>query len=315
MEIEVPPLPPQLRLSPTGHLLTVRSKPGRSRKLPVVQLRSAALSTVGRLVAGGTPQVVVAPHFTKAAKQLLEKSGWGWIDGNGSARIVSDDLYVHIERPQVSRTSTALPLPPQADRIVRHLLDNYPREFRLTEIATATDLDKGYTSRMIRRLLESGTVAREGRGPIRVTFPAELFELWSQGPDRAEVTLWFASGEPGELAKRLQRSIRWSQTALTGVYAAAVIAPHVTPERLEVFVTDRRAAVGLGRELNAERVERGPNIALLVPRDPAVVRIGGSLHSGHRIASITQVYRDVLQRGRGREREAADFLRRERLKW
>lgn len=280
-----------------------------------MHLRNASLPTVRGLVAGRTPQVLVAPHFTKATKQVLERSGWGWIDHAGSARIVGDDLYVRVERPESSPTSTPLPLPPQADRIVRLLLDNFPHEYRLTEIATETDLDKGYTSRMIRRLLESGTVSREGRGPIRVTFPAELFELWSRGPDRAEPTLWFAADEPRDLVKRIQQSSQSARTALTGVYAAALLAPHVTPERVEVLVTDRRAAVALGRDLRAERVERGFNLVLLVPRDPAVVRIGITVHSGHRVASTTQVYRDVLQRGRGREREAADFLRRERLKW
>ena len=266
-------------------------------------------------MASKTPRVVLAPLFTKATRQLLEDSGWGWIDQNGNIGIVADDLFIRVERPESRRSTGALTLPPQAERIVRHLLDNYPREFRLTEIATETDLDKGYTSRMVRRLLESGTVAREGRGPIRVTFPAELFELWAHGPGRAEATLWFAPGSPAELAAGIGRFDHWKHTALTGVQAAALIAPHVTPERLEVFVRDGRTAAAIALNLGAERVERGSNLEFLVPRDPGIVRVGTRMHSGHRIASTSQVYRDVLQRGRGREREGAEVVRREWLKW
>lgn len=315
MVIDRSALPPEIRLSPTGRSLTVRLRHGRRRTLPAMQLRSASLSTVRDLVASKTPRVVLAPLFTKATRQLLEDSGWGWIDQNGNIGILGDDLFIRVERPESQRSTGALTLPPQAERIVRHLLDNYPREFRLTEIATETELDKGYTSRMVRRLLESGTVAREGRGPIRVTFPAELFELWARGPERSETTLWFASGSPDEITTAIGHVDHWKHTALTGMQAAALIAPHVTPERLEVFVTDGRTAAAIALNLGAEQVERGSNLEFLVPRDPGIVRMGTRMHSGHRIASISQVYRDVLQRGRGREREAGEALRREWLKW
>lgn len=313
--MDIPPLPPEIRLSPNGKRLTVRFKQGALRKFPVVQLRSAALPTVRRLVASREPHVVIAPHLTQTARHHLEEASWGWIDGDGNARIVGDDLYVRIERPETTRRSAALPVPPQADRIVRLLLDNYPSEFRLTDIASRTELDKGYASRMVRRILESGTAEREGRGPVRVSFPADLFELWSRGPERAETTMWFARGDLSDLVKRVQHSSQSQLAALTGVYAAALLAPHMTPERVEVFVTDRRAAARLGRELGAERVDRGANLHLLIPRDPGIVHIGGTRESGNRLVSTTQIYRDVIQRGRGREREAADFLRRERLAW
>lgn len=314
MKMESPPLPPEFRLSRGGESLSVRLPTGKIRKLPVLQLRNGTLPTVERLVAEHRPHVLVAPHLTKGTKELLERSGWGWIDGAGGARIADGNLFVYIDRPNRLSTS-GLQVPPQAERIVRLLLDAYPREFRVTEIANETDLDKGYTSRMVRRLVDSGTVARAERGPVRVASPTELFELWSHGPDRAEPTLWFVPGEPAAIAKRLQDSVRSDELAFTGVYAATLLAPHVTTETVEAYVVDRRAALAIGKKIGAERVDRGSNLSLLVPRDPALTRIGAQTRAGHRVASVTQIYRDVIQRGRGREQEAAGFLRREQLRW
>lgn len=312
--VELPELPPEFRLSRDGDSLSVRLPSGKVRKLPVLTLRTASLPTLTSLVAARSPHVVLAPHLTTATRDLLRRRGWGWIDSSGSARIADGELFVYIDRVERAKTS-GLSLPPQGDRIVRLLLDEYPREFRLTEIANETDLDKGYTSRMVRRLVDSGTVERAGRGPVRVVSPAELFELWSHGPDRVEPTLWFIAGGPEAILARLRESKPPGGLALTGVCAATLLTPHVTLERIEAYVVDRRAALALGKQIGAEAVARGHNLSLLVPRDPAVTRIGVRTRAGLRLVSVTQIYRDALRYGRGREQEAAGPLRREQLRW
>jgi hypothetical protein len=167
---------------------------------------------------------------------------------------------------------------------------------------------------MVRRLVEAGLATREPRGPIVVPFPTELFESWRLSPIRSAESQWFIDKSPKKIAEALTEATR-GRVAFTGVFAAGVLTGLQDPERVEAYVLDRAAARKAARALGGEAAERGTNLSLLAPRDPAVLSLGSRKERGLPIVSISQAYRDALVRGRGRDLETAAQLRRQFLRW
>lgn len=312
---QLPSLPPGLRFERRGDLLVGHA--GRKVfRLPVTHLRAGTAGLVRGVVASRPPAVIVAPRFTRLAKEELARPGWGWIDHDGNLRLETDGVLVHIERPRPQAGSRApLLVPPQGERVVRHLLDTYPSRSRWTEIARATSLDKGYTSRILRRLEEHGLVARQRGKPVDVPFPAELFEAWQAGASRATETAWAIDLALPLAWKRLLEVADPGGLAFTGVFAAAILTGIQDPDRIEAYVPDLVTARRYAGALRAAEVDRGANLILLIHRDPGVIKIGIRTEEELPFVSFAQAYRDALQRARGREREAADALRRQRLSW
>ena len=286
---------------------------------PVLQLNDPRLATIRGLIAARDPHVILAPFLTAAAKRAVESAGWGWLDTSGSVHIESGDTYIHIER-SAGRNATRpgrLVIPPQGERIVRFLLDEYPKSGRISEVALQTRLDKGYTSRMLKRLRQAGLVSYARRTAVEVTSPAELFEFWRTTPRRIVESSWFVE-RPSQiraLAAEIQRKAGENGSALTGVFAAGLLTARMEPEAIECYVSDLRTAVHIGQQLGGERVERGRNVTFLSHRDPGILTVGASRRRDYVVASISQIYRDAIDRARGREVELASELRRRYLKW
>jgi len=249
------------------------------------------------------------------ARELITDAAWGWVDAQGNAHIEAPGVLVHIERPPAhGRVEELLRIPPQGERVVRYLLDHYPDAPRWSDLSVETQLDRGYTSRIVRKLVEAGLVSKRPRGPIVVEYPAELFEAWRASTRPVTEMGWFVDLPPRKLADRLMDA-RKNQCAITGVFAAGLLTGFQDSERVEAFVSDRAAGRRLASTLGGVIAERGPNLQLLVHRDPGIVRIGASRTRGLTFVSHAQIYLDAVVRGRGRDLDTAARFRREFLKW
>lgn len=98
--------------------------------------------------------------------------------------------------------------------------------------------------------------------------------------------------------------------ALTGVAAAARIAPFVTGVPVtEVWLSSTSATSELCEQLGATPVESGPNVVLLQERDNAPLAFR-TRESGVWTANVFRLYVDT-RRDPQRGREQSDYLRRE----
>lgn len=315
-EIDVPNPPPGVRLR--GDNLTV-SLSGNRLRLPVTYLVDARLDRIRQMRAAG-PRVIVARELSPRQREGIEARGWSWLESRGNAHIQGPGVLLHVDRRAAassSRRGDEISIPPQGERVVRHLLDHYPSSYRFTEIARDTKLDRGYTSRILRRLHDAGFVRYERNRPVEVVSPSELFELWQTIPPRTLESPWFVSraGPLARLASRVAELAGPERYAMTGIFGANLLVPHLESERVDCYVSDLRSANRLGVDLGAERVERGANVLLLIHRDPGILTIGARDVRGLTVVSPSQLYRDAFLRGRGREREAANELRRQVLRW
>ncbi|MCE9636082.1 MAG: MarR family transcriptional regulator, partial [Planctomycetes bacterium] len=239
------------------------------------------------------------PHMPPASAELCAREGVSWFDLSGNADIAAPGLLVEVKgRPNLHRRRGRPPsvFAPKSSRIARALLAGPGRLVRQQDLAQETGLDPGYVSRIVKRLVEAGFVARGTDGAIRVAAPRALLDGWrAENPfAREQVERIHVAARGGEeTLSKLAEGLRRGGTAhaFTGLAAAWVQAPfamfRVATVYLDAPVTDEMI-----ESLGGRRVESGANVWLVSPRDTGVFDGAQDVH-GVRCVHAVQTYVDL----------------------
>jgi hypothetical protein len=255
-----------------------------------------------------------------AGRERCEAAGVGWLDLSGNARIVAPGLRLIIEGQPNRFRRPGRPLSafaPKSARIARWLLMHPNQAATQREIARVTDVDEGFTSRIVSRLEEDDLVIREPNGAIRAREYDLLLDAWREDYDFSKHRILRGhlparSGDEllGLLAGRLRKE--------TILYAATGLAAAWMLTRFAAFRTvTLYLAEGPGRDvlsrLGVREDEQGANVWLVVPNDHGVFH-GASERDNIRCVHPVQVYLDLLGQPE-RAKEAAEELRARWLRW
>jgi len=264
--------------------------------------------------------LVVVPYMGELGRKRCEQAGVQWLDLSGNARIVVPGVRILVEgRPNRfkprGRPSTAFA--PKASRIARWLLIHKDRFLTQREIALATDVDEGYTSRVVSRLEEENLVIRDDTGAIRPRDPTLLLDAWREEYDfeKHRILRGHIAARSGDALLRATAETLGEfrvDHAASGLGAAWLIT-RFAGFRLVTFYLREQPSVALLDGLSFREEERGANVWLVVPNDEGVFH-GTSEHEGLRCVHPVQVYLDL---GAHPERaaEAATELRERYVSW
>jgi len=257
--------------------------------------------------------VVAVPYMGEVGRSYCEREGVAWMDLSGNAGIVAPGLYVQIvghrnryRRPGIPESAFG----PKGTRVARWLLMHSTATFRQRELASATGLDEGYTSRVVRKLIENQFVARKREG-IRIRDADRLLDAWHEVYRFDKHTLLpghIAAGSGERLAHAVAGSLAANNVpyAITGLAAAWAWTRHASFRLLTVYLREHPSAK-LTTSLGFRKESRGANIWLVVPNDQGVFH-GAQLVRGMRCVHPVQAYLDLKDHPE-RAREAADELR------
>lgn len=256
---------------------------------------------------------VLATRFLGSAGQALcDEANIGWIDLSGNARLIAPGLRIIIEgkpnqfkRPGRPRSLFA----PKSSRIARHLLIHHGQSMTQRELATSTDMDEGFTSRIVRQLIKQDLVARGPDGELSLADYATMLDAWSDAYDfskhrivRAHIAARSGEETLRHVADSLeQSSVTWAATGLSGAW---LVNPFASFRLTTFFVSqipDSLEAMGMREE------SRGENVWLVVPNDYGVFD-GAADFGGIRCVHPVQIYVD-LKGHPERSAEAAEDLR------
>ena len=264
--------------------------------------------------------LVAVPFMGPMGCRLCEDADVAWLDLSGNARIIAPGIRVLIDgRPNQfkSRGRPFSAFAPKSARIARWLLMHPRQPMAQREIAQATGMDEGFTSRIVSRLEKENLLFRGPDGTIRPKDPELLLDAWREGYDFSKHQIFRGhvparSGE--ELLRNLAGGLQGQRVkhAATGLAAAWLLTRFAGFRLATIYVLERPVPEILER-LGYREEARGTNVWLVVPKDEGVFH-GAADRDGVACVHPVQAYLDLKDQPE-RAKEAADRLRAELLKW
>lgn len=263
--------------------------------------------------------VFIAPFISSKAADICRSEGIGYVDLSGNCLLSFDTIYINKEgnpnKYPENRELKSL-YSPKAERILRVLLCNPGRKWKIKELADESEVSLGQASNVRKMLLDREFVSGE-RGGFRVIQPAQLLKEWAENYDyrRNRIQEYYSLKNVTGIESAMTAYCNSNniQYALTGFSGAARVAPGTRYNKAMIYASDF-----MGKdvsELLLKEVKSGGNLLLFTPYDDGVF-YGISRIDDMQIASEIQLYLDLQgYRGRGDETAQVLFERIMEKKW
>jgi hypothetical protein len=283
------------------------------------QIRAAVtrLREIRREVDNAYP-LAAAVYIGPQSARILKNNGLGYIDLSGNCSLAFGNVLIDKEGKRNVRPSTR-PLrslfAPRATRVVRVLLTDPARAWRLEELGKAAGVSLGHSHNVIKRLADLAWVERDDRQRIRLMKPADLLESWCESYTYREndITSYVV---PEKITRRFMAELARVATAQARAYAftlnagLSLVAPHLRLPAIHCYLDGDPAPVAVALGLRLATESEGA-LHLLAPYDPGVF-YGALEKGGLKVTSLPQLYADLVGYDR-RGRELAEHLRREAM--
>jgi hypothetical protein len=254
--------------------------------------------------------VFIAPYISPQSAEICKQADISYVDLSGNCRLIFDNSFIEREgrpNPFAERRDLRSLYSPKATRVLRVLLANPGKTWKVQALATEADVSLGQASNL-KRLLEDREWVRKTAEGVALLEPETLLAEWAENYSfrknrvRDCYSLKSVADLEADLAKACRkRKVRY---ALTGFSAAARLAPMVRSPRAMAYM--EKSLDEVIADLGLKEVTSGANVTLLEPFDEGVF-YGVKEVEGIHVASPVQVYLD-LKGFRGRGEEAADKL-------
>lgn len=265
--------------------------------------------------------LVGASWLSPDSRHLCERAGVGWIDLAGNCRIVFEGVYIEretAERPKAAARNFRSVFSPKAGQVLRTLLRDPSRPWKVTDLAEASGVSLGHVSNVRTALLDREWAAADDDG-LRLTSPDALLDAWRDDyePVRGKRTSWYTTFHGRELEQILRDTLNSpsieGRAMLGGLSAAHWLAPYVRGSSTMLYA-DNQAIRVLANTLKLRTAKSGANVEIVEPDDTAILKERVENPGAPPVSSPVQTYLDVWHLD-DRGREAADHLREKLLTW
>jgi len=265
--------------------------------------------------------VLVAPYFSPVSRELCRDNGISYLDFEGNARLAFKTVFIDrmtAGKPPSERREFKSLFTPKSGRVLRVLLRDPKRNWRVTDLAEAAHVSLGHVSNVRTALLdrEWAEVVPEG---LHLIFPDVLLDAWKSSykppvehQSRFYTTLHGRAFDAGvrEVFDSMPKTV---QAALASFSAANWIAPYARTST-QFFYAEQRGLDHIQSRLKLSSTAKGENVIIAIPKDRGVFLDAYEPAPGVRCTSAIQTYLDLCKGGE-RGEEAAEHLRRMKLTW
>ena len=258
--------------------------------------------------------VIAAPYFSPRGIDICRHHKVGCVDLAGNCYLEFDGVYIERiveEKPKPVRRMTKSIFAPISSRIVRVMLEEHDRVWKLTELAEATGASLGQTYNVSEKLVTEGFAQKNARAGVALMDPAGLLNAWREEYDVLTLNKVYSFHSSERDSARLMAEVKQAAQRLGAKYAftlhagASLVAPYVRFNDVHFYIGS--APQIWVDELGLHTVEFGGNVHLLQPYDEGVFyRLRSP--QGMAIVGNIQLYLD-LYRYPARGQEQAEFLR------
>jgi hypothetical protein len=265
--------------------------------------------------------IFVAPYLSPDAQALCNDNGVGFLDLVGNASIIFDSVFIERQvesKPNTERRELKSLFKPKSAQVLRVLLRDPQRSWRVAELAEASAVSLGHISN-VRSALIDREWARTSADGVMLTEPDALLDAWREAyeaPPGRRLRYYSAlHGSAFENAVRGALSARpEGGRAMLGSFSAAQWLSPYGRSSTQFLYADDDGLVKLEESLKLSSASKGENVVVTIPKDGGIFRDAVEPAPGIICTSSVQTYLDLASAGE-RGREAAEHLRREQLAW
>ena len=262
--------------------------------------------------------LLVGEYFSNEAAAICRELDVSYADVAGNCYLHFGKVFVQVEgRPNPSPSKRGLKslFASSAQRVLRVLLTDSKKAWKVTDLSQAADVSWGTVSNVRRKLIDQEW-AEDAQEGLRVTKPEVLLDEWAKvdrWEKRTEVRQYsLLATDPKEIALEASWFLKKGEHAFTQWFAGWLRHPYTVPPVVSVYVKDFPDETELEKHSGARRVTDGGRLWLVKPKDEGVFWPSQTV-GGFTLVSDVQIYLDLLRAGlRGDEqakqlRAAKDF--------
>ena len=286
------------------------------------QMRMAMFEIKNYLTALGDPKVypvLLAPYISPESADICRQAGVGHVDFVGNCRLTFG--HVFIERFGAANTKPEKRglrslFAPKAARIMRSLLREPGRIWRVTELVETTQTSLGQVSNVRNALLDREWAEARSDGLI-LRQPDALLDAWRDAYEKRGVerkryyTILHGDALERQIKAALNAAGEGEHALLAAFSAANWLAPFARYP-FQTFYADEVGESILRESLQLEPVGKGENVIIDLPSDAGILADRIEAAPGLWSTGLAQTYLDLCAAGE-RGVEAAEHLRRVRI--
>lgn len=265
--------------------------------------------------------VFIAPYLSLESRAICQKYDVGFLDLMGNMRIVFDTVFIDREvadKPISERRNLRSVFSPRAARMIRIMLWDPSRPWRVQDLASAADISIGHVSNVRKALIDREWAGKISEG-VFLSDPDALLDAWrdnykgAKGQRHGYYTLLHGKALDNAAQKAFRQKSKQENMVFASFSAARWLAPYAWIGT-DYFYADAEGMERLREALKLTPVSRGENVVIRLPKDMGIFL--DSIEPARNIlcTSDAQTYLDLYASGE-RGVEAAEHLRKERLKW
>lgn len=265
--------------------------------------------------------LLIAPFLSPASQALCNEHQVAFLDQQGNARLVFDGVFIErvtAGKPASVRRDLKSLFTPKAAQVLRLLLRDPWRPWRVTELAGKAEVSLGQVSNVRRGLLdrEWATVTEEG---LALKDPDALLDAWSEayaglgGKKNSYYTTLHGKGLEDAFLELFRDQRDRPGVLLASFTAAKWLAPY---GRLAThnLLSQPAELEHLHQTLALQPAVNGANVVVTMPAHEGVFLDAVHPSPGIVCTSPVQTFLDLSAAGE-RGKEAAEHLRSKLLRW
>lgn len=259
--------------------------------------------------APGAIPILVAPYLTPNVQALCSEQGVGFLDLQGNFRLTFNGIFIDRQvanKPLNERRELKSLFRPKSAQVLRVLLRNPSRTWRVVELAEATAVSVGHVSNVRSGLLdrEWAEVSEDG---LLLSKPEALLDEWVRAyePPAGKRIGFYTTLHGGALEDAARRALhagdKGGQAVFASYSAAQWLAPYARTGT-HYFYADLKGLERLSAVLDLSSVSKGQNVIVTLLKDTGLFRDTVEPAPGAICTSPVQTYLDLAIAGeRGAE--------------
>ena len=265
--------------------------------------------------------MIVSPYLSPESRAICIDHNVAYLDLFGNAHLAFDSVYIDravADKPKAESRALRSIFNPKAAAILRVMLRDPDRAWRVTDLAEKANASLGHVSNVRKALLEREWIEKQADGGVLV-HPDALLKTWRENyrrPSGHRIT-GYTHLHGKQLDEQLSRVLNPYPQRPRTIYSLHSAAQWFAPfgrDGTHTFYADESGAQFLQEALRVTPVPKGANVVLHIPNDESLFDDAIEPALGIFCTSPIITYLD-LWNGNDRDREAAEYVAKECFPW